>query len=82
MERLTETTLQALMLLLSGDSALWSIVAISCGVSLRAILLVVPAALLMAFWLAYTRFPGRRVSEQSPRRVAPLPEKPHVPLQQ
>jgi len=61
MERLIETTLQALTLLLSGDPALWSIVAISFGVSLRAILLVVPAGLLMAFWLAYTRFPGRRL---------------------
>jgi len=61
MERLIETTLQALTLLLSGDHALWSIVAISFGVSLKAILLVVPPALLMAFWLAYTRFPGRRL---------------------
>jgi len=61
MERLTETTLQALVLLLSGDPDLWSIVGISFGVSLRAIIFVVPPALLVAFWLAYTRFPGRRV---------------------
>jgi tungstate transport system permease protein len=61
MERLTDTTLQALAMLLSGDPDLWSIVGISFGVSLRAILFIVPPALLLAFWLAYTRFPGRRV---------------------
>jgi tungstate transport system permease protein len=61
MEHLTDTTLQALAMLLSGDPDLWSIVGISFGVSLRAILFIVPPALLLAFWLAYTRFPGRRV---------------------
>jgi len=61
MERLTDTTLQALAMLLSGDPDLWSIVGISFGVSLQAILFIVPPALLLAFWLAYTRFPGRRV---------------------
>lgn len=61
MEQFTNTTLQALAMLLSGDPSLWSIVGISFSVSLRAILFVAPGALLMAFWLAYTRFPGRRL---------------------
>lgn len=47
-------------LLFSGDPALWKIVAISFSVSLRAILVAAPVALLLAFLLAYVHFPGRR----------------------
>lgn len=56
-----DSTGQALTLLLSGDPALWQIVAISFSVSLRAILIAVPPALLVAFLLAYKQFPGRQL---------------------
>jgi tungstate transport system permease protein len=52
---------QALILLLSGERELWTIVGISFSVSLRAILIASPVALLIAFMLAHLRFPGRRV---------------------
>jgi tungstate transport system permease protein len=55
-----EALTQALGLLLSGDPALWTIVGISFSVSLRALVLTIPPALLIAFALAYGRFPGRR----------------------
>ena len=61
MSQLLETSRQALVLLFTGDPALWSIVSISFSVSLRAILIATPLAFLLAFVLAYTRFPGRRV---------------------
>jgi tungstate transport system permease protein len=57
---LTDATRQAFHLLISGDAALWAIVAISFSVSLRAILIAAPAALLLAVVLAYARFPGQR----------------------
>ncbi|MFQ6023016.1 MAG: ABC transporter permease [Acidiferrobacterales bacterium] len=50
----------ALYLLLSGDLELWAIVAISFSVSLKAIALTAPVALVLAFLLAHTRFVGRR----------------------
>jgi tungstate transport system permease protein len=50
----------ALLLLLSGDPALWHIISISFSVSVQAILYTVPAALLLAFALAHLNFPGRR----------------------
>ncbi len=61
METLSEAGTQALRLLLTGDPALWSIIGISFSVSLRAVLIAAPFALLCAFLLAYTRFPGRRL---------------------
>jgi tungstate transport system permease protein len=48
-------------LLLSGDHQLWSIVFTSLSVSLRALALATPLALLIAFALAYLRFPGQRL---------------------
>jgi len=53
-------TRDALHLLLRGDPELWGIVGISFRVSLQAIAIAAPVALLLAFVLAYTRFPGRR----------------------
>jgi len=50
-----------LALLLTGNRELWSIVAISFSVSLRAILIAAPMALGVAFLLAHLRFPGRRL---------------------
>ncbi|MEE9159738.1 MAG: ABC transporter permease [Gammaproteobacteria bacterium] len=61
MNSLADATQNALALLFAGDRELWSIVAISFSVSLRAILFVTPAALVLAFALAYGRFPGRRI---------------------
>lgn len=56
------TFLQALSLLIGGDEALWRIIGVSFGVSLRAILFAAPAAFLIAFALAYGRFRGRRLA--------------------
>ena len=50
----------ALILLLSWDPALWDIIGISFSVSLRAILVCAPIAILVAFVLTVGRFPGRR----------------------
>ncbi|ELR63539.1 ABC-type tungstate transport system, permease protein [Photobacterium marinum] len=54
-----QTSQQAVQLLLSGDPALWGIVGVSFSVSLLAISIVLLPALLIAFALAYGRFPGR-----------------------
>jgi len=61
MYSLWDSTQQALSLLFSGDAALWEIVGISFSVSLRAILISTPLALITAFLLAYVRFPGRQL---------------------
>lgn len=61
MNELSEASHQALQLLASGDAVLWSIIGVSFSVSLRAIAIATPLALLGAFALAYLRFPGRRV---------------------
>ena len=60
MEGLGEATLHALQLLVAGDNALWNIIGVSFGVSLRAILIAAPLGLLLAFVLAYSRFRARR----------------------
>ncbi|MCP3665143.1 MAG: ABC transporter permease [Gammaproteobacteria bacterium] len=61
MESLSEASQHAVYLLITGDPELWSIVGISFSVSLNAILIAAPFALLTAFALAYLRFPGRRL---------------------
>ncbi len=61
MDRLSDAISEALVLLLSGDRALWEIVGISFRVSGMAIVIATPVALLTAFALAYGRFPGRRL---------------------
>jgi len=61
MYSLWDSTQQALTLLVSGDAGLWKIVGISFTVSLRAILFTTPIALVVAFLLAYLRFPGRQL---------------------
>ncbi len=61
MDSLLDATGKALSLLLSGDQDLWTIVGISFSVSVRAILIASPFALLIAFSLAHLRFPGRRL---------------------
>ncbi|OCH18976.1 ABC transporter permease [Aliivibrio sp. 1S165] len=53
------TSHEAIQLLFSGDTALWSIVGVSFSVSLFAMAVVMLPALLLAFALAYGSFPGR-----------------------
>ncbi len=61
MDNLTNATLEALRLLVTGDSTIWGIIGISFQVSTVAIICAVPPAILTAFVLAHTRFPGRKV---------------------
>ena len=61
MSSLTDATLDAFHLLLSGDPDLWEIIGISFRVSGTAILVSAPFALLTGFFLAYFKFPLRRV---------------------
>ncbi len=61
MDALIDASLKALHLLFSGDMALWEIVGISFRVSLLALLIATPPAVLLAFVLAYGNFPGRRL---------------------
>lgn len=60
MEELSSVTREAFALLLSGDPVLWDIIGVSFSVSLQAIVIATPFALLLAFALAFTRFTGRR----------------------
>ena len=61
MDGLVGASIEALRLLFTGNREIWEIVAISFSVSFRAILYIVPLAVLVAFALAFGRFPGRRV---------------------
>ena len=61
MKGLWEANREALVLLFSGDSALWTIIGISFSVSLRAVLIAAPVALIVAFALAHWTFRGRRL---------------------
>lgn len=56
-----EAISRALELLVTGDPDLWSIIGVSFQVSTSAILIATPPSLLIAFLLAYGRFPGRRL---------------------
>lgn len=60
MENLATTAIHAFKLLLTGDKELWIIVATSFSVSLRAIVIATPFALLLAFLLSTYRFPGQK----------------------
>lgn len=73
MEQLTTASWQALLLLFTGDPALWEIVAISFSVSFRAIIIATPFALVVGFILAHTVFPGRRMLISSFNTLLALP---------
>jgi len=60
MDVLIASTLEAFRLLFSGNAEIWEIVAISFRVSSMAILAAIPPALVIAFFLAYGNFFGRR----------------------
>ncbi|MCK0714725.1 ABC transporter permease [Chromohalobacter sarecensis] len=59
MHELMNTAREALHLLISLDPALWEIIGVSFRVSLTAILVALPPALLIALLLARVAFPGR-----------------------
>lgn len=59
MDSLGAATLRALHLLVAGDAALWNIIGVSFSVSVSAILVSAPLAVVLAFLLAYARFPVR-----------------------
>ena len=54
METLTDATVEALRLLVTGDATIWGIIGISFRVSTIAIVCAVPPALFTAFLLAQT----------------------------
>ena len=60
MGELSQATADSLVLLFSGDLELWIIILTSFGVSVLAILIATPVALVIAFALAHLRFTGRR----------------------
>jgi tungstate transport system permease protein len=60
MEHLSQAFIKAFDLLFSGDRELWIIIATSFSVSVRAIVIATPLAMVMAFVLAMTSFPGQR----------------------
>ncbi|MCU7835305.1 MAG: ABC transporter permease [gamma proteobacterium symbiont of Taylorina sp.] len=59
MNDLSLATQQAVILLFKADPQIWEIIFLSFSVSLRAILLAAPPAILIAFYLSYFKFPGR-----------------------
>lgn len=61
MDDLLEAGSRALSLLFTRDSGLWEVVYTSFFVSLQAVLYISLPALAVAFALAYSRFPGRRL---------------------
>jgi len=61
MSDLSAASLQAIQLLLSFDPELWEIILLSFSVSLRAVAIATPIAIIIAFCLSYLNFPGRRL---------------------
>lgn len=56
-----ESTQRAFALLFSGDAELWTIIWISLRVSLTALAVATPPAVVLGYLLAQHRFPGRRM---------------------
>lgn len=54
------TTLEAFVLLFTGDAELWQVIFISLRVSLLAMLIATPPAIAFGYFLATASFPGRR----------------------
>ena len=61
MNSINATIYDAFTLLFSGDAELWTIISISFSISTTAILIAALPAILFGFFLAYSRFPGRRL---------------------
>jgi tungstate transport system permease protein len=60
MDSLSAATAESFRLLFSGDADLWIIILTSFSVSVKAILIAVPLAFVVAFLMAHLRYPGRR----------------------
>lgn len=60
MDSLSAATLESFHLLFSGDTALWVIIFTSFSVSVKAILIAAPLAIVVAFMMAHLNYPGRR----------------------
>jgi len=60
MDSLSAATAESFRLLFSGDADLWIIILTSFSVSVRAILIAAPIAVVVAFMMAHLRYPGRR----------------------
>ena len=58
---LVDTSREALRLMFTGDAALWRIVWVSLKISLAALLVISPVAIVFGYVLATQRFPGRRL---------------------
>tara|TARA_R110002095_G_scaffold14856_4_gene18695 strand:- start:437 stop:1135 length:699 start_codon:yes stop_codon:yes gene_type:complete len=59
MNSLSQTTLDALLLLVTGNAELWSIIRVSFSTTLKAMLLAMPLAFMLSFILSVARFRGR-----------------------
>lgn len=59
MESFSVSATQAVLLLVTGDAKLWSIIGVSFSTTVKAILLATPPAFLIGCVLTMTRFPGR-----------------------
>ena len=57
---INQASVAAFQLLISGNSDIWQIISLSFGVSLTAILIATPVALVVSFFLAFFQFPFRR----------------------
>ncbi|MBQ0725430.1 MAG: ABC transporter permease [Cycloclasticus sp.] len=60
MSDIKQASIAAFELLLSGDQTIWEIISLSFSVSLSAIAIASPLALILAFFLAFFQFPLRR----------------------
>jgi tungstate transport system permease protein len=59
---LLDATLNAFVLLFSGDAALWNIIWVSLKTSLIGLAVATPPAVALGYVIAMHRFPGRRVA--------------------
>jgi tungstate transport system permease protein len=59
---LLDATLNAFVLLFTGDAALWRIIWVSLKTSLGGLALATPAAVALGYLIATHRFPGRRIA--------------------
>ena len=60
MDSLSAATVESFRLLFLGDAALWIIIFTSFSVSVKAIMIAAPIAIVVAFMMAHLRYPGRR----------------------
>lgn len=61
MDHLSESVVTAFRLLVTGDAALWNIVWVSLSTTVVSLALATPPSIALAYWVAYTRFAGKRL---------------------